>query len=86
MKSILVTSGQVDQQALTMLRAAGGNPDMVAKSMAEAAEWILADAAAQAARRVSLDERTLTNSPGSALTVLVVGNEYPLSQARRHRR
>jgi hypothetical protein len=42
-----------------MLRAAGAIPDMVAKSMAEAAEWILADAAAQAARRksVSTSER-----------------------------
>jgi heptosyltransferase-2 len=48
MKSILVTSGQVDQQALTMLRAAGAVPDMVAPTMAEAAEWILNDATARA--------------------------------------
>lgn len=44
-KSILVTSGRVDQQALTMLRAAGAVPDKVASSMTEAAEWILSDAA-----------------------------------------
>ena len=53
-KSILVTSGRVDQQALTMLRAAGAIPDMVAPSMAEAADRILADAAAQAARPKSV--------------------------------
>jgi heptosyltransferase-2 len=53
-KSILVTSGQVDQQALTMLQAAGAIPDMVTPSMAEAAEWILADAVAQAARLKSV--------------------------------
>ena len=58
-KSILVTSGQVDQQALTMLGAAGAIPDMVVQSMAEAAEWILADAAARAAqcKSVSTSER-----------------------------
>jgi heptosyltransferase-2 len=43
-KSILVTSGKVDQQALTMLRAAGAVPDMVAPSLVEATEWILNDA------------------------------------------
>ena len=45
-KSILVTSGQVDEQALNMLRAARAMPDLVAPSMAEAAEWILNDASA----------------------------------------
>jgi heptosyltransferase II len=44
-KSILVTRGKVDQQALTMLRAAGALPDMVAPSITEATEWILDDAA-----------------------------------------
>jgi heptosyltransferase-2 len=44
LKSILVTSGKVDQQALTMLQAAGALPDMVAPSLVEAAEWILNDA------------------------------------------
>jgi heptosyltransferase-2 len=48
MKSVLVTSGTVDQPALTMLRAAGALPDMVAPSMADAAECILRDAAARA--------------------------------------
>ena len=37
-----------------MLRAAGAIPDMVAPSMAEAADWILADAAAQAVRLKSV--------------------------------
>jgi len=49
-KSILVTSGKVDQQALTMLQAAGALPDMVVPSITEAAEWILNDAAACASR------------------------------------
>ena len=47
-KSILVTSGRVDEQGVTMLRAAGAVPDMVAPSIAEAAEWILNDAAPRA--------------------------------------
>jgi heptosyltransferase-2 len=50
MKSVLVTSGNVDQQALTMLRAAGALPDMVAPSMAEAAECIFHDVAARASK------------------------------------
>ena len=45
-KSILVTSGKVDEQALNMLRAARAMPDLVAPSMAETAEWILNDASA----------------------------------------
>jgi heptosyltransferase-2 len=49
-KSVLVTSGNVDQQAVTMLRAAGALPDMVAPSMTEAAECILHDAAGRAPR------------------------------------
>ena len=44
-KSILVTSTNMDQKVLTMLQAAGALPDMVAPSIAEAAEWILKDAA-----------------------------------------
>jgi lipopolysaccharide heptosyltransferase II len=43
-KSILVTSGKVDQQALALLRAAGAVPDMVAPSLVEATAWILNDA------------------------------------------
>ena len=54
-KSILVTSGQVDQQALTMLRAAGAVPDMVAPSMTEAVEWILNDAAARAPKAAAVN-------------------------------
>lgn len=44
-RSILVTSGAVDDQALNMLRAASAVPDIIAPSMVEAAEWILKDAA-----------------------------------------
>ena len=43
-RSVLVTGDGVDQQAATLLRAAGAMPDMVAPSMADAAEWILKDA------------------------------------------
>jgi heptosyltransferase-2 len=46
-KAILVTSGNVDQQAVEMLRAAGAMPDKVALSMAEAVEWIFSDAGAR---------------------------------------
>ena len=54
-KSVLVTSGKVDQQAVTMLRAAGALPDMVVPSMAEAAERILHDAATRASRALAAD-------------------------------
>ena len=49
-KSILVTTGGVDDQALNMLRAAQAVPDIVAPSMVEAAEWILEDAASRSAK------------------------------------
>jgi heptosyltransferase-2 len=52
-KSILATSGKVDQQALAMLRAAGALPDKVVPSMAEAAEWILNDAAARRSEAIA---------------------------------
>jgi heptosyltransferase-2 len=54
-KSVLVTSGKVDQQAVTMLRAAGALPDMVVPSMTEAAERILHDAATRASRALAAD-------------------------------
>jgi heptosyltransferase II len=44
-KAILITSGSVDQQALDRLQAEQVMPDTVAKSMAEAVDWILTDAA-----------------------------------------
>jgi len=43
-KAILITSGSVDQQALDRLKAEQVMPDTVAKSMAEAVDWILNDA------------------------------------------
>ena len=46
-KAILVTSGNVDQQAVEMLHAAGAMPDKVAPSMAEAVEWIFSDVGAR---------------------------------------
>ena len=46
-KAILVTSGNVDQQAVEMLHAAGAMPDQVATSMAEAVEWIFSDVGAR---------------------------------------
>lgn len=54
-KSVLVTSGKVDEPALTMLRAAGALPDIVAPSMAEAAERILRDAEARASKVVAVN-------------------------------
>ena len=44
-KAILITTALVDAQALDMLKAEQAMPDAVAKSMAEAVDWILADAA-----------------------------------------
>ena len=46
-KAILVTSGNVDQQAVEMLHAAGAMPDQVATSMGEAVEWIFSDVGAR---------------------------------------
>jgi heptosyltransferase-2 len=53
-KAILLTPALVDAQALDMLKAEQAMPDAVAKSMAEAVDWILADAAKSAKGR---DER-----------------------------
>ena len=44
-KAILLTTALVDEQALEMLEAEQAMPDAVAKSMAEAVDWILEDAA-----------------------------------------
>ena len=43
-KAILITTALVDAQALDMLKAEQAMPDAVAKSMAEAVDWILEDA------------------------------------------
>jgi lipopolysaccharide heptosyltransferase II len=43
-KALLLTSGRVDAQALEMLKAEQAEPNVIVASMAEAAEWILADA------------------------------------------
>jgi len=43
-KAILITSGPVDSQGLDRLEAEQVMPDTVAKSMAEAVDWILNDA------------------------------------------
>ena len=42
-KSVLVTSGRVDEQAINMLRAEQAMPDTIASSMAGAVDWILKD-------------------------------------------
>ena len=42
-KAILITTALVDAQALDMLKAEQAMPDAVAKSMAEAVDWILED-------------------------------------------
>jgi heptosyltransferase II len=54
-KAVLVTSGRVDAPAVDMLRAAQAMPDKVARSMVEAVEWILSDAAARASKPVAAD-------------------------------
>jgi len=50
-KAVLITTEPVDAPALEALRAARAMPDAVAKSMAEAVDWILADAAKSAEAR-----------------------------------
>ena len=42
-KAILITTALVDAQALDRLKAEQAMPDAVAKSMAEAVDWILED-------------------------------------------
>jgi len=42
-KAVLITAAQVDAQALDMLKTEQAMPDAVAKSMAEAVDWILED-------------------------------------------
>lgn len=56
-KAILITTEPVDTQALDALRAAEAMPDAVAKSMAEAVDWILADAAKSATGRDEREKR-----------------------------
>ena len=59
-KSILVTSGQVDQQALTMLRAAGASTWSPSRWQRRPSGFSQMPPHKQHAQ-VSLDERTLTN-------------------------
>jgi heptosyltransferase-2 len=47
-QAVLLTPGPVDAQALGMLKVEQAMPDAVAKSMADAVDWILADAAKRA--------------------------------------
>jgi heptosyltransferase II len=56
-KAILITNGSVDQQALDRLQAEQVMPDTVAKSMAEAVDWILADAVKGAKGRDEREKR-----------------------------
>jgi len=42
--AVLLASGQVDAQALERLKAEQAEPDVIVASMAEAADWIVADA------------------------------------------
>ena len=54
-KAILLTSALVDVQALDRLKAEQAMPDAVAKSMSEAVDWILNDAAKSAKGRDGRD-------------------------------
>ncbi len=56
-KAILLTSALVDGQALDRLKAEQAMPNAVAKSMSEAVDWILADAAKSAKWRDEREER-----------------------------
>jgi heptosyltransferase-2 len=56
-KAILITTALVDAQALDRLKAEQAMPDAVAKSMAEAVDWILADAAKSAIGRDEREKR-----------------------------
>jgi len=56
-KGILLTTDLVDAQALDALQAAEAMPDAVATSMAEAVDWILADAAKSAKWRDEREKR-----------------------------
>ena len=61
-KAILITTALVDAQALDMLKAERAMPDAVAKSMAEAVDWILDDAAKSAKGRDEREKRDGQNS------------------------
>ena len=56
-KSILLTPAPVDVQSLDRLKVEQAMPDAVAKSMAEAVDWILNDAAKNTRRAVVTGER-----------------------------
>jgi histidinol phosphatase-like enzyme len=45
-KAVLLASGQVNAQAREVLKAEQAQPNVIVASMTEAADWILADAAA----------------------------------------
>ena len=57
-KPILITTELVDTQALDSLRAAHAMPEAVAKSMTEAVDWILDDAAKSAQLAAVTSERS----------------------------
>jgi len=56
-KAILITTALVDAQALDMLKTEQAMPDAVAKSMAEAVDWILEDVAKSAKGRDEREKR-----------------------------
>ena len=56
-KSILLTPAPVDAQSLDRLKVEKAMPDAVAKSMAEAVDWILNDAAKKAPQPVGTGEK-----------------------------
>jgi len=56
-KSILLTPGSVDAQSLERLKVEQAMPDAVAKSMTEAVDWILIEAAKNAKGRDEREKR-----------------------------
>jgi heptosyltransferase-2 len=56
-KAVLLTPGPIDAQALDMLKVEQAMPDAVAKSMADAVDWILADAAKRVQLKAVTGER-----------------------------
>jgi heptosyltransferase-2 len=56
-KSILLTPAPIDAQSLDRLKVEQAMPDVVAKSMAEAVDWILNDAVKKALQPVGAEEK-----------------------------
>lgn len=57
-KSVLLVPGPIDEAVKEQLRAERAMPDLIARTMSEAAEWILADAESRAGTPAQAGERS----------------------------